>query len=311
MPTDEACARCHADIAAEWRASLHRRSWTNPYFLRAFAAEPAPFCRKCHAPGADPAADPPPLAREAGVGCTTCHVVPEGIVGSRALAAGGQGHAVLGDARLATPAACASCHEFDFPPTAGSATGPMQDTVGEHARSAASRTACQRCHMPLVPGPAGGMHHDHGFRVQGNPAMLAQGVVVERVELVGSAVRLAIAPAIIGHAFPTGDLFRQVEVRALPIDAKGAALAPASIEVLGRRLSSVRVGSFAAAQVELADTRLAPPGTAPSRWITLPVPVGTRRARWQIVWQRSPPWLAARLGLPEQETVAHEGVVSR
>src|SRR5262245_3556533 len=51
-PTDASCARCHEEIAAEWDASLHHHSWQNPYFVRAYALEPTPFCRKCHAPSA-------------------------------------------------------------------------------------------------------------------------------------------------------------------------------------------------------------------------------------------------------------------
>ena len=34
-PTDARCADCHAEIALEWRASLHRRAWVDPYFARA------------------------------------------------------------------------------------------------------------------------------------------------------------------------------------------------------------------------------------------------------------------------------------
>src|SRR4051812_1823961 len=45
-----ACAGCHVEIAAEWEASLHHASATDPLYLRAFALEPLAFCRECHAP---------------------------------------------------------------------------------------------------------------------------------------------------------------------------------------------------------------------------------------------------------------------
>jgi hypothetical protein len=321
LPTDESCARCHEEIAAEWRSSLHHRAWQDPYFMRAYASEPLPFCRKCHAPGADPSAEPPRAAEEAGVGCTACHVVPAGIVGVRGharsstQAARGGGHEVLGDARLATPAACGGCHQFPFPAPPGFDAGPMQDTLGEHERSAASATACQGCHMPPAPdragrgpGAPGGTHRSHAFQVQGDRAMLAQAVVVKGAELRKGEVRLSIAPGAIGHAFPTGDLHRQVEVRVAPIDPAGHALTAGSSEVLGRTFGPARAGPGAPARVQRSDSRL-----TGARTVALPVPPATRRARWQIVWQRLPPWLAARLGMvmSDHEVVVIEGVVSR
>jgi Cytochrome c554 and c-prime len=307
-PTDASCVRCHEEIAAEWDSSLHHRSWQNPYFVRSYALEPTPFCRKCHAPSADPRAEPPPEAREAGVGCTSCHVVPEGVVGVNAHPARAGGHEVLGDPRLATPAACASCHDFALPGPPGFTTGPMQDTHGEHKRSAAASTTCQGCHMPATPSKGGGTHRSHAFRVQGDRAMMARAVVVKSAALGHGEVRLDLAPGAIGHAFPTGDLHRQVEVRVAPIDHAGRALTAGSREVLGREFGVARAGRKELMRVQRSDTRLHGPRT-----ITLPVPPTTRRARWQIVWQRLPPALATRLGMvmSEHEMVVLEGVVSR
>jgi hypothetical protein len=324
LPTDEGCARCHEEVAAEWRESLHHHAWQNPYFARAYHAEQTPFCRKCHAPGADPSAEPPPREKELGVGCTTCHVVPTGIVGPRPLAASGitgaralaapkgaapGGHAVLGDARLATPAACGGCHQFEFPAPSGHASGPpMQDTLGEHERSAAATTACQGCHMPEVPSRGGGAHRSHAFRVQGDKAMLAQAVEVTSAALGKGEVRLSLAPGRVGHAFPTGDLFRQVEVRARPVDASGRPTGAASREILGRTFAASRAGQGSFVNAQRSDRRLSGPRT-----LALAVPPGTRRARWEIVWQRMPPWLAESLGMimSDHETVVLEGTVTR
>lgn len=309
LPTDERCADCHQEIAAEWRGSLHRHAWQNPYFVRSYATEPVPFCRKCHAPSADPSAEPPPAAREAGVGCTACHVVPEGIVGARPLAARAGGHGVIGDARLDAPAACGGCHDFAMPAPPGYDAGPMQDTLGEHRRSAASATTCQVCHMPPAPNRGGpGTHRSHAFRVQGDRAMLARAVVVQGAELGKGEVRLSLAPGAIGHAFPTGDLYRRAEVRAAPIDAAGHLLTAGSSEILGRSFGPARLGRDVVVRVQRSDSRLAGPRT-----FVLPVPPETRRARWQIVWQRLPPELGARLGMvmSEHEMVVLEGVVVR
>lgn len=307
LPTDAGCARCHEEIAAEWAGSLHHRAWQNVYFARSYATEPQPFCRKCHAPGADPAAEPPPAAREAGVGCTTCHVVSAGVVGVRAQPGREGAHVVLGDARLATAEACGACHDFPFPGP-GRGTGPMQDTLGEHRRSAASATTCQSCHMPEATSRAGGTHRHHGFRVQGDRAMLAQAVELKGAVLVKGELRLSLAPGAIGHAFPTGDVFRRVEVRALPIDAAGRPLGPPSIEILGRSFGPAPGGPAGVQRAQRSDSRLQGPRT-----LVLRIPEPARRARWQIVWQRLPPALAQRLGMEmsEHETVVLEGVVSR
>lgn len=308
LPTDERCASCHQEIAAEWRSSLHHHAWTNAYFVRSYALEPQAFCRKCHAPSADPNAEPPPEAREAGIGCTTCHVVPAGIVGARSLPRRDGGHEVIGDPRLATPAACGNCHDFPFPAPPGHDIGPMQDTLGEHRRSAFASTTCQGCHMPPAPSRGGGTHRHHGFRVQGDRAMMARAVEVKRAELRKGELRLEIAPGAIGHAFPTGDVFRQAEVRATPIDPAGHAVAPTSSEPLGRTFGPARHGNTVIPRVQKSDTRLAGP-----RVISLPVPPAARRAKWQIVWQKLPPQLAARLGMvmSEHEMVVAEGVVTR
>jgi hypothetical protein len=121
-------------------------------------------------------------------------------------------------------------------------------------------------------------------------------------------VRLSLAPGAIGHAFPTGDLYRRAEVRAAPIDTAGHVLAAGSSEVLGRTFGPKRIGREVVVRAPRSDSRLTEPRT-----LALPVPAGTRRARWQIVWQRLPPELAAHLGMvmSEHEVVVLEGVVVR
>ena len=67
------CEDCHAEIAVDWRASLHARAHTDAVYQRAFAIEPLPFCQGCHAPEADPEQPVPASAAELGVACVTCH----------------------------------------------------------------------------------------------------------------------------------------------------------------------------------------------------------------------------------------------
>lgn len=161
----------------------------------------------------------------------------------------------------------------------------------------------------------GAKHRSHAFGVQGDRAMLGRAVTVTRAWLDRGAVHVAITPGAIGHAFPTGDLFRRVEVRAYPVDSEGRRLAASSVVVLERTFTATPVGRDALVQVERSDTRLAAPpiGGSAEREITLAVPATTRRARYEIVWQRLSPMLAARHGLAmrDQETTVIEGQVSR
>lgn len=46
----EACGKCHRPEYAEWKASAHSRSVTEPVFTAAFKAEPRALCRSCHSP---------------------------------------------------------------------------------------------------------------------------------------------------------------------------------------------------------------------------------------------------------------------
>ncbi len=177
-----ACEGCHVDIANEWRASLHRDSHSDPSYQRAFALEPLAFCTRCHAPEADANG---PLAETASLGaaCVTCH---------------GGGGAVR-DTR-----ACVDCHEFGFP----SGPGLMQLTATEHRASIHASTACATCHMPRVDG-----HASHRFAASRSEEMLRRAAAVTATRDANGIV-ITLRPRDVGHAFPTGDIFRRLRVEA-------------------------------------------------------------------------------------------------
>jgi hypothetical protein len=199
---------------------------------------------------------------------------------------------------LATRAACASCHQFDFPGTTGA---PMQDTLREHARSSYAEVDCQSCHMPVVVGADGRTRRSHSFSVIGNEAMLRAAVTVQ-AELVGArAFELRLEGARIGHAFPTGDMFRRLELRARVVGSDGEPKSVARPVHLGRRFGDrARAGGeLAFDRVPTGDTRVPPPGA------------GSRRARmsfdrdlatgdelrWQVAYQRMDDAMAASFGV--------------
>lgn len=188
------CERCHTQIAAEWRQSLHRASFTDKDFQRAIGIEPEPFCKGCHAPERDAAI---------GVACVTCHVPERGAV----LAAPGAAaapHPLTRSAAFATEAACARCHEFDFPDAPARRTPlAMQRTLTEHR----GRTdTCTTCHMTKRDG-----HVDHRFAASRDAAVVESAVDV-RATRGAQEIRVTLTPAAVGHAFPTGDLFRRIRV---------------------------------------------------------------------------------------------------
>ncbi|MEO7332258.1 MAG: multiheme c-type cytochrome [Minicystis sp.] len=212
---NEGCELCHDEIAREWRGSFHQRSNLDPAYQKAFAVEPSSFCRGCHAPEADPLHEPPGTVSALGVGCVTCHVTEAGVV----LAAAhpddpldptrpSAPHPLRRSADFARAGACAGCHEFRFPMPGGDDDAFfMQTTAREHRRSPAAARACADCHMPLREG-----HRSHAFAEVRDEAWLRAGLRVTAERAPDDTLRLTLTQTRPGHAFPTGDLFRRLEV---------------------------------------------------------------------------------------------------
>lgn len=209
------CGGCHAAQTAEWASSLHHASFTDGDFQRAFAREPLAFCESCHAP----------RDREEGVGCTHRHETRTGA----------RGHART----QAVP--CARCHEFDFP----DAPLAMQSTGSENA--AAGGRACADCHLPMRAG-----HRDHRFAVTRNPAWLRAALAPPSMRREAETLVLVLSSRGVGHALPTGDLFRQLRVKYWTKDATGA------VVDYEERLLSRRFGRHHGASDRVDDTRLQP-----------------------------------------------------
>jgi len=228
------CEGCHLEIAAEWRASLHRAADTDPAYRRALAIEPLAFCRGCHAPEADPSGPAPEALSAIGVGCVTCHVPETSILAAPrpgAPIASSSPHAVMRVEAFGGEAACSGCHEFAFPHDPRRTERLlMQSTRSEHADSPFADAGCAGCHMPMVEGGRGlatGKHRSHAFAASRDPALLRSSARITATRSEGS-VRVHIEPVSLGHAFPTGDLFRRIEVSAEAVGADHRVAAEAS-----------------------------------------------------------------------------------
>ena len=274
------CVECHSDIAAEWRGSEHQTSFSDPVFQRALAIEPSPFCVGCHSPEG-------PTGRDAeraaiGVACVTCHLAGEVVAAAPRAGAVEAPHRVERRADLATSAACASCHEFSFgdDPRRASPLG-MQRTVSEHAASPLADKSCADCHMPVVDGPRG-RHRSHTFAETRDPAWLRRALVASAVRVGDGEVQVSLSLRDVGHAFPTGDLFRRLSVTADAVGDDQRSLASAT-RYLGRHFGVGSALDLRPIRVELADDR--PGAHGPQPTMTVALALGPRATGAPVVWR--------------------------
>ena len=197
--------------------------------------------------------------------------------GAPTVVSGPTPHAVLRDERFGGADACAGCHEFPFPTaTSRRDEAMMQTTVREHARSPAADRSCASCHMP--PDRRG--RPSHGFVASRDPEIVrsAVGITAERVD--ARRVRVTLTPRVSGHAFPTGDLFRRVEVSAEAVGVDNMVLS-ADRRYLARHFA-LRDGHVG--RRLLRDDRVFfEPVTVE---LTLGAEAAGRRVAWRVAYQR-------------------------
>ncbi len=281
LAANAACEACHATESAEWRGSLHARAWDDPVFLAAYAIEPLPFCRGCHAPEA-PLDQPSSPARHLGVACISCHV-PEA-------EAQAEGHTRF-VRRAGDPGGCAGCHQFEFPEPQAAA---MQSTVAEHAASKHHDRSCVDCHMPASPSGAG---RSHAFRVQGDSAMLRRAIEASAARVTARVLVVSLVASGAGHAVPTGDMFRQLEVHAVAGAGPGA-LSAAPV-VLSREFAFAR-GQGGPRRLQTDDRRVPASGEPREARLVFPGDVDALPIRWKVVYHRMGPREAELFGVDRE-----------
>ncbi len=275
--TDAACVACHPRVAAEWWSSQHRSAFTESTFQAAHALEPRAFCRSCHAPEQDPAISKITPKATVGVSCRSCHLRGDEIVTGSSRAPVAAPHSVRRDPEFGR-LACGPCHQFEFP-DAGLRETPeqMQSTLDEHALSRHRKRSCVACHMPA---DAAG-RSSHSFALSRDPAALRRSVRVDAQRVDARTIRLTLAAGEVGHAVPTGDLLRRLEIAAAPSARPQAT----SRRYLARHFAQVRQASGIALLSEIRDDRV--PADGRPRVVTLEVDAADDEAiLWWVRHQR-------------------------
>ena len=158
--------------------------------------------------------------------------------------------------------------------------------------------------MPLRRNAAGRAWRSHDFRILRDAARLRAAVTVSvHITTHPLTAHATLSTATIGHAFPTGDLFRQA-VWEIEIDRR-----PETLRAV--RLTRHYTRAPDGRRTSIADTRLPAPGSGPARTLHLRLPeapVGTR-LRWRLVHLRMPDDMAHRFGVSsaDNRTLVSEG----
>jgi len=246
----EGCATCHPEIVAEWRTSIHRRAWDEPYYQvdRHFDGDQQ-VCLNCHTPFAaqqrervlgfrdrarwDPILAPnpdfDPALQHEGVTCLACHL--DQTDGGALLGPYGDVDAPHPTRRLADPnRVCFRCHVVDNRRWDTRFRIPPCGTVAE-IRAAGGPVDCVSCHMPEVARPAavggpGRTGHRHTWRGGHDPATVRGALNVALTEVKRPspgerAFAITLTNTGAAHALPTGTPDRHLTATFRLLDGAG------------------------------------------------------------------------------------------
>ncbi len=268
----QACESCHADEVRAWKGSRHAASATNLAFVVAMESAEQPWwCLNCHTP----------VGSDEGVTCAVCHqrdglIITATPPPSDAEAA----HPMRVEEDLLSPLFCSGCHELRAPDIHGNLErgGRMQSTFTEWLDTDRERD-CVDCHLD-------------GHRFTGRELM--EEVVEARLDE-GQLVVSLIGP--VGHAVPTGDPFRRLELR--------ACADPLCEQVLGTQ-TLTRLHRFdGTTWWEDGDNRLGPEGSGLPQQRRWRPPRGT--LRWELNYRLVSPMDEPRLPIEDSVILLASG----
>lgn len=240
------CARCHAEVAEEWAATLHAFAWQDGFYQEELEGRRKPqSCWGCHVPepvhvtGLDAKPVARDDARELGVTCVACHGGPDGVIlGPRGTPtdahASRRAETFVG---AGTNALCASCHATFVGPVIG-----VSRDFADSAR-AAGGGSCVECHMAEVersfastPAADGGAPaaapvrkgRSHALQTPRDPAFLRRAFGLSTAVEGGRALLRVENRS--GHRVP-GLIGRELTLTATLLDGAGRELASQVLEI--------------------------------------------------------------------------------
>ncbi|MBN8222297.1 MAG: hypothetical protein J0L53_15350, partial [Spirochaetes bacterium] len=168
-----------------------------------------------------------PYRGDEGISCLVCHA-RAGKILTGAPPTKAEAHTYVIRPEFKDERMCENCHEFNFP-TAATAmhegekfrytAQPMQSTVEEYRASGYfGRVTCQGCHL------FSGTADSHSFPGGHALERLKRDLRIEIARSDPNHITVRLFAQGIGHAFPTGDLFRTLRVRLLGADGHAAEL---------------------------------------------------------------------------------------
>ena len=239
----EACAACHAEIAAEWKLSVHSQAWVDPQYQKEITKSGNRWlCLNCHTPLLtqqdvwpsgleDGDVDRPILAenpyfdadlRNEGITCAACHV-REGVVYGPGLG-GDAPHPVKADPGFRSGEMCHRCHQAERTYEGKNFVCTFTTAAELAAGAWAGEATCTSCHMPIVSRPAatGGPVREvrrHWWKGAGIPKIAgvyppqeANSPGLDLRATWGDTLRIEMENARAGHMLPTGDPERWIAV---------------------------------------------------------------------------------------------------
>jgi len=292
------CGECHVDIYAMWRQSFHSQAMTDATFLGAFQdprvwerERARAHCIQCHAPTLhyDPKLDLSSDVVQEGVTCDFCHSVqkmaPDNQAKPFVVELGRLKRGPLKDSQspvhetrqaelFENGALCGGCHEMSNLLNTPVITTYSEWRDGYYGKKGTA--ACPDCHMPLSAGTTvtsslvktKRMINLHSFpggqsRVQLHDA-LELSLLHETRQYGTMKVKLGLTNSGVGHAIPTGNPLRKIEVEFRAEGSFGKLLHEAKVELAkhfgdksGKPVTT-DVGILLDATQVLADDRVAP-----------------------------------------------------
>lgn len=172
--------------------------------------------------------------------------------------------------------------------------------------------------MKGAPRARGGVGKSHRFAVREDPGLLRGAVVAEGARRTERSIVVTLRAGEVGHAFPTGDLFRRLEVRAVAEgggegegggEERGAIRAPAVVLERVFRVQGDAQG--VSSRVQVRDDRVPASGEPRGVVVVFPEVIAGRAVRWEVVYRRMGATLAASFGvdLASDEVVVATGAL--